>query len=151
MLVISWVPLIRASPSFASRLIGVKLWLSKTYLDNMGDMEQVLAILYTWRPPSQWQGSTSVPPPSAREQGGKGGRGRHWHQPGCIHRSRMQFIFHTPVCQCIVSEVSKRRTAENNELYLDFSGPSRLASCQPRYHIDLGNSEAYRSLFWNPR
>ena len=32
MLVISWVPLIRASPSLASRLIGVRLWLSRTYL-----------------------------------------------------------------------------------------------------------------------
>ena len=86
MLVISWVPLIRASPSFASRLIGVRLWLSKTYLDIMRDMEQVLTISYTWRPPIQWQGSTSVPPPSGREQGGKGGRGRHWHQPGFNHR-----------------------------------------------------------------
>ena len=85
MLVISWVPFIKASPSFASRLIGVRLWLSSTYLHSVTCVWHVIYKLHypTWHLPIQWPGSTSALHPSNPEQDGKEEQGRHWHQPGC--------------------------------------------------------------------
>ena len=59
--VINWVPLIMASPSLASNLIGVRLWLSKTYWASPQPVEGLQARPSPIMPRAKWDKGARSP------------------------------------------------------------------------------------------